>query len=82
MSGVPETDLVNAARNYAEHCQRERKREQYIKNPENFIKDNMFIRFAEKGEEHGNVGRNAGTDEKSANQIMQERGFREDFEGF
>lgn len=45
MSGVSETDLVKAAGNYAEHCKDQRTKSQFIKNPENFIKDNTFINF-------------------------------------
>lgn len=81
ISGVPEDDLVKAAVNYAEHCQNQRTKNQFIKNPENFIKDNVFINYV-KGEQHGGTGQDTGTNEKSLNDIMCEQGIGGEFTGF
>ncbi len=81
LSGVPEEDLVKAAVNYAEHCQRQRTKNQFIKNPENFIRDNVFINYV-KGEQHGRTGNDTGTNEKSLNDLMYEQGIGGEFDGF
>ena len=80
-SGVPEDDLVRSARNYADVCRREKTAERYIKKPENFLRENLFMQYL-KGEDNGSTGRNTGTHEKSLNEIMSERGYDGEFEGF
>ena len=80
-SGVPEDDLVQSARNYADVCRREKTAERYIKKPENFLRENLFMQYL-KGEDYGSTGRNTGTHEKSLNEIMSERGYDGEFEGF
>lgn len=80
-SGVPEDDLVRSARNYADVCRREKTTERYIKKPENFLRENLFMQYL-KGEDNGSTGRNTGTYEKSLNEIMSERGYDGEFEGF
>ena len=80
-SGVPEDDLVRSARNYADVCRREKTAERYIKKPENFLRENLFMQYL-KGENDGSVGRDTGTHEKSLNELMQERGDTGDFQGF
>ncbi len=80
-SGVPEDDLVRSARNYADVCRREKTAERYIKKPENFLRENLFMQYL-KGEDNGSTGRNTGTYEKSLNEIMSERGYDGEFEGF
>lgn len=79
-SGVPEMDLVNAAKNYALHCQREKTPGQFIKNPDNFIKDNTFMKYVEGVKDE--PGRNIEQHEKSLNEIMAERGIGGEFTGF
>ena len=78
---VPEDDLVLAAQNYADICRREKTAERYIKKPENFLRENLFMQYL-KGENDGSVGRDTGTHEKSLNELMQERGDTGDFQGF
>lgn len=80
-SGVPEDDLVQSARNYADVCRREKTAERYIKKPENFLRENLFMQYL-KGEDNGSTGRNTGTHEKSLNEILSERGYDGEFEGF
>lgn len=81
LAGVPEEDLVEAATRYAEHCRKGRIREQFIKNPENFLRDNVFMDYL-KGGEDGRTDRYVDADKKSLNEIMQERGNRGEFAGF
>lgn len=81
LAGVPEDDLVLAAQNYADTCRREKTAERYIKKPENWIRENLFMQYL-KGEDHGSTGRNTGTHEKSLNELMQERGDTGEFRGF
>lgn len=81
LAGVPEDDLVLAAQNYADTCRREKTAERYIKKPENFLRENLFMQYL-KGEDHGSTGRNTGTHEKSLNELMQERGDTGEFQGF
>ena len=81
MAGVPEDDLIVAAQNYAVDCQKKRTPDRYIKNAENFLKENIFMQYL-KGENNGSVGRDTGTHEKSLNELMQERGDTGDFQGF
>ena len=81
LAGVPEDDLVLAAQNYADICRREKTAERYIKKPENFLRENLFMQYL-KGENDGPVGRDTGTHEKSLNELMQERGDTGDFQGF
>lgn len=81
MAGVPEDDLIWAARKYALDCHRKKTPARYIKNAENFLKENLFMQYL-KGECDGSAGRNAGTHEKSVNELMQERGDTGDFKGF
>ena len=80
-AGVPEEDLVLAAQNYADACRREKTAERYIKKPENWLRENLFMQYL-KGEDHGSTGRNTGTHEKSLNELMQERGDTGEFQGF
>ena len=81
LAGVPEEDLVLAAQNYADACRREKTAERYIKKPENWLRENIFMQYL-KGEDHGSAGRNTGTHEKSLNELMQERGDTGEFQGF
>lgn len=81
LAGVPEDDLVLAAQNYADICRREKTAERYIKKPENFLRENLFMQYL-KGENDGPVGRDTGTHEKSLNELMQECGDTGDFQGF
>lgn len=81
LAGVPEDDLVEAATRYAEHCRKERIQKQFIKNPENFLRDNVFMDYLEGGFD-GRIDRNADADKKSLNEIMRERGDTERFGGF
>ena len=81
LAGVPEDDLVEAATRYAEHCRKGRIREQFIKNPENFLRDNVFLDYL-KGGEDGRADKYVDADKKSLNEIMQERGNRGEFSGF
>lgn len=81
LAGVPEDDLVLAAQNYADICRREKTAERYIKKPENFLRENLFMQYL-KGENDGSVGRDTGTHEKSLNELMQECGDTGDFQGF
>lgn len=80
-AGVPEEDLVLAAQNYADACRREKTAERYIKKPENWLRENLFMQYL-KGEDHGSTGRNTGTHEKSLNELMHERGDTGEFQGF
>ena len=48
-------------------------RDRYIKKPENFLRENLFMQYL-KGENDGSVGRDTGTHEKSLNELMQECG--------
>ena len=80
VAGVPEMDLVNAAKNYAIHCQREKTPGQFIKNPENFIRDNTFLKYVEGVEDEPR--RDTEQHEKSLNEIMAERGIGGEFTGF
>lgn len=85
-AGVPEGDLVTAAQNYAAACQRKQTPARYIKNPENFLKENLFITYV-KGADDGstdesNDKRDAGAREKSLNELLAERGSSGEFEGF
>ena len=82
LSGVPEADMVRAAKNYAESCRKKRISEPYIKNPENFIRDNAFVQYVEMngGAGDGGNGRASGSAQKSVNELLQEQGnteFRE-----
>lgn len=81
MSGVRGEDLTDAAKKYAEHCRRERKPEQFIKNPENFLRDNTFVEYL-KGGRNGRAAEKAGADERSLNEIMRECGVGKAFTGF
>ena len=81
LAGVPEDDLIVAAQNYAVDCQKKRTPDRYIKNAENFLKENLFMQYL-KGENDGSVGRDTGTHEKSLNELMQECGDTGDFQGF
>ena len=81
LAGVPEDDLIVAAQNYAVDCQKKRTPDRYIKNAENFLKENIFMQYL-KGENDGSVGRDTGTHEKSLNELMQECGDTGDFQGF
>ena len=81
LAGVPEDDLIVAAQNYAVDCQKKRTPDRYIKNAENFLKENLFMQYL-KGENDGPVGRDTGTHEKSLNELMQECGDTGDFQGF
>lgn len=81
ISGIHEDDLVKAATNYAEYCRHQRIKSQFIKNPENFIKDNVFVNYT-KGEQYGRTEIDSGTSEKSLNDIMCEQGIVGEFEGF
>lgn len=80
-AGVPEDDLVLAAQNYADTCRREKTAERYIKKPENWLRENLFMQYL-KGEDHGSTERNTGTHDKSLNELMQERGDTGEFQGF
>lgn len=80
VEGVPEMDLVNAAKNYAIHCQRDKTPGQFIKNPENFIRDNTFLKYVEGVEDEPR--RDTEHHEKSLNEIMAERGIGGEFTGF
>lgn len=80
VEGVPEMDLINAAKNYAIHCQREKTPGQFIKNPENFIRDNTFLKYVEGVEDEPR--RDTEQHEKSLNEIMAERGIGGEFTGF
>ena len=81
LAGVPEDDLIVAAQNYAVDCRKKRTPDRYIKNAENFLKENLFMQYL-KGENDGSVGRDTGTHEKSLNELMQEFGDTGDFQGF
>ncbi len=80
-SGVSEDDLVRSAQNYADACRGEKTADRYIKKPENFLRENLFMQYLE-GEDHGSTGRNTGAHEKSLNEILSERGYGGEFEGF
>lgn len=85
-AGVPEEDLITAARNYAVACRKKKTPVRYIKNPENFLKENLFMAYV-KGADDGstdekNDKRDAGTHEKSLNELLAERGISGEFEGF
>lgn len=85
-AGVPEEDLITAARNYAVACRKKKTPVRYIKNPENFLKENLFMTYM-KGADDGPANengdkRNVGTHEKSLNELLEERGCSGEFEGF
>lgn len=80
LAGVPEEDLIRAAKNYAVVCRREKTAERYIKKPENWLRENLFMQYL-KGENDG-AGRDTGTHEKSLNELMRERGDIGEFQGF
>lgn len=80
IAGVPELDLLNAAKNYAAYCRRENTKEQFIKNPENFLRDNTFLKYV-KGE-NNEPGRDIKPHAKSINEVMRERGIGGEFQGF
>lgn len=80
LAGVPEEDLIRAAKNYAVVCRREKTAERYIKKPENWLRENLFMQYL-KGENDG-AGRDTGTHEKSLNELMRERGDTREFQGF
>lgn len=44
-AGLGEEQLLAAAKNYAEACQIKKTREQYIKNPENWLRDSSWIDY-------------------------------------
>ena len=79
LAGVPEEDLIRAAKNYAVVCRREKTAERYIKKPENWLRENLFMQYL-KGENDG-AGRDTGTHEKSLNELMRERGDTGEFQG-
>ena len=81
LAGVPETDLVQAAQNYADACRRNKTADRYIKKPENFLRENLFMQYL-KGEDNGSAGRNTGSHEKSLGELMQECGDTGEFQGF
>ena len=81
LAGVPENDLVQAAQNYADTCRRNKTAERYIKKPENFLRENLFMQYL-KGEGNGSAGRNTGSNEKSLGELMQECGDTGEFQGF
>ena len=81
LAGVPENDLVQAAQNYADVCRRNKTAERYIKKPENFLRENLFMQYL-KGEGNGSAGRNTGSNEKSLGELMQECGDTGEFQGF
>lgn len=80
LAGVPEEDLILAAKKYAVVCRREKTAERYIKKPENWLRENLFMQYL-KGENDG-AGRDTGTHEKSLNELMRERGDTGEFQGF
>ena len=85
-AGVSEADLIAAAKNYAIACQRKKTPARYIKNPENFLKENLFMQYTE-GADNGPADekhdqRNTGAREKSLNELLEERGCSREFEGF
>ena len=80
LAGVPEEDLIRAAKNYAVVCRREKTAERYIKKPENWLRENLFMQYL-KGENDG-AGRDTGKHEKSLNELMRERGDTGEFQGF
>lgn len=80
LAGVPEEDLIRAAKNYAVVYRREKTAERYIKKPENWLRENLFMQYL-KGENDG-AGRDTGTHEKSLNELMRERGDTGEFQGF
>ena len=80
LAGVPEEELIRAAKNYAVVCRREKTAERYIKKPENWLRENLFMQYL-KGENDG-AGRDTGTHEKSLNELMRERGDTGEFQGF
>lgn len=85
-AGVPEEDLITAAQNYAVACQRKKTPARYIKNPENFLKENLFMAYV-KGADDGPANekhdqRDDGAREKSLNELLAERGISGEFEGF
>lgn len=85
-AGVPEEDMIAAAENYAIACQRKKTPARYIKNPENFLKENLFMAYV-KGADDGSANekhdqRDDGAREKSLNELLAERGISGEFEGF
>ena len=45
MGGFGEADLLSAVRNYAEACRILKTEPEYIKMPDNFLKDRTFLRY-------------------------------------
>ena len=45
MGGAEESELLTAALNYAESCRILETDAQYIKNPDNFLRDNAFVGY-------------------------------------
>lgn len=85
-AGVPEEDLITAAQNYAVACRKKKTPVRYIKNPENFLKENLFMQYL-KGVGDGPANekhdqRDDGAREKSLNELLAERGISGEFEGF
>lgn len=85
-AGVPENDLITAAENYAISCRKNKTPARYIKKPENFLRENLFMTYM-KGADDGSANengdkRNVGTHEKSLNELLEERGCSGEFEGF
>ena len=85
-AGVPEEDLIIAAQNYAVACRKKKTPVRYIKNPENFLKENLFMTYVKEADDGStnekNDKRDAGTHEKSLNELLEERGCSGEFEGF
>lgn len=44
-SALSEDSLIAATRNYAESCRIQKKKEQYIKNPDNWLRDSSWINY-------------------------------------
>ena len=85
MAGVPEDDLIRAARNYADACRRDRTAERYIKKAENWLRENVFMQYlkgAGNGADGTNAGENTTAHEKSINERLGELGDTGEFEGF
>lgn len=85
-AGVPENDLITAAENYAIFCRKNKTPARYIKKPENFLRENLFMTYM-KGANDGPANengdkRNVGTHEKSLNELLEERGRSGEFKGF
>lgn len=85
MAGVPEDDLIRAARNYADACRRDRTAARYIKKAENWLRENVFMQYlkgAGNGADGTNAGENTTAHEKSINERLGELGDTGEFEGF